>query len=698
MTLNIEDYLHPLLKHGLTKNVSSAYNATIKALNKPLQDAEYDILRSKTNLLLKETSKEWLDYFGEYLGLHRKVNEDDTSYRDRLLKWVLVSKNDVSSIRNAIADFLGTNASNIYIYEPYNDIFYLNYNKSLLNSMSYLPSTYYNYCVIDVKIDGSFPAKEVSDIINLFRPAGVLWIATSSINSFSSNAPIINLELDGFASMEYDITDYCGFNNRKNLSLTPSFNDDIVVTNPFYYNDKLSLLNAGREYSSAGSAFNDYMTFGLYYTEYTPNNDEDFNSARKHSKNYSAIDNAKMSYYDSNNLILDLGSYDIDTDKAINVLFQGQRASTGQYQVLPDVPLNLSFKGSSNASYLITLNMESLEGDLAMTSNKGSIEPLSTYCYALTTDTNGDCEVSLSTPTGQLLISENINAYLFNSGELTANHFAYNTSHYPSKGIGGCADIKHFLQTYGGMSTTVTPGDILNKYPDIYLTFSSYLNNAVNQNSVNFNLELFNFNLNMWVTVDSIEISKTQSQINYRIPDLTNYLNENGLLYYRLTSFNSVSCSLCLNLISLTFSSSNYNVPSLNWYYNSPELVSQNTFMNNTIGTWNGSSITDVSNTSIPYTKALYSETGQLIDNTVFNVVPGSTYYIDTWVQSSSSVSIEFKDTQQSVSLTSQDSGGWQHIVGNIVIPDNMFTGNFYIKNTDNTPLSLAYVAATLQQ
>ena len=104
--MDVTQYLHPLMQRGMTKDPNSVYNALINALNSPLNNAESDILRSKTNIMLAQAPEDWLDTFGSWLGLKRKDKEPDNVYRKRLMEWVLTDKNDVSSIRNAIANFL----------------------------------------------------------------------------------------------------------------------------------------------------------------------------------------------------------------------------------------------------------------------------------------------------------------------------------------------------------------------------------------------------------------------------------------------------------------------------------------------------------------------------------------------------------------------------------------------------------------
>lgn len=320
--MDVTQYLHPLMQRGMTKDPNSVYNALINALNSPLNNAESDILRSKTNIMLSQAPEDWLDAFGSWLGLKRKNKEPDNVYRKRLMEWVLTDKNDVSSIRNAIANFLNISSDCVYVYEPYTDMLYYNKLGSDYNSLKYFASSYYNYCVIDVQIDNTFPIREIQDIINLFRPAGVIYVLTMNINSFNHNAPIIDMSEDGSTPMFYDETYYAGFNQRVQGLITPSLSDDVVVDNPFFYSENLSLFNEGKEYQNQDSQFNDYMTLGEYYKDYNPNDSDTFASGRVYSKNYSLQDNMLLSKSDNKYLKFNINKFDSDynnVNTSINV-------------------------------------------------------------------------------------------------------------------------------------------------------------------------------------------------------------------------------------------------------------------------------------------------------------------------------------------------------------------------------------------
>lgn len=316
--MDVTQYLHPLMQRGMTKDPNSVYNALINALNSPLNNAESDILRSKTNIMLSQAPEDWLDTFGSWLGLKRKNKEPDDIYRKRLMEWVLTDKNDVSSIRNAIANFLNISSDCVYVYEPYTDMLYYNKLGSDYNSLKYFASSYYNYCVIDVQIDNTFPIREIQDIINLFRPAGVIYVLTMNINSFNHNAPIIDMSEDGSIPMFYDETYYAGFNQRVQGLITPSLSDDVVVDNPFFYSENLSLFNEGKEYQNQDSQFNDYMTLGEYYKDYNPNDSDTFALGRVYSKNHSLQDSMLLSKSDNKYLKFNINKFDSDYNNKIN--------------------------------------------------------------------------------------------------------------------------------------------------------------------------------------------------------------------------------------------------------------------------------------------------------------------------------------------------------------------------------------------
>lgn len=683
--MDITDYMHPLFKHGKTKDKNSIMNATINALNSPLQDSEQRILKSRTNVLLSNAPKEWLDYFGSYLGLHRKDNENDTDYRQRLINWVLVDKNDVSSIRNAIADFLQINADRIFIYEPYNDIFYYNYNKSLFNSFSFRPSTYYNYAIIDVKIDSAFPYKEIADIINLFRPSGVIWVVTSTINSYNPNAPIIDNSLDIVDNPQYHDTENVGFNTHDTIIITPEINDGILVTNPFYWNVSNSLWNGGKEYGNSHTLFQDYLVVGEYDTDFNITKNSVFSDVRKRVRNYDMVSNHLMSVNDNQSVTCGLNDYELgnETYVAMDILADSNNVLQQDNSIKVSKTYSHTF---DNAEY-VTLSILALD-DTIVTINNNQYKVTTTFKPLTIALNNHVLNIATNTP----VFFKDVFSYSNIPSTSDNNSFyPYNAITGKIKGIGGILDTKHMLVSFSNRYNTQTPlADILNSYSSRYL--SLVLSTSGFNAKGSFVLELFDINSSLWVQYKEFSLSDKSIQINLAIPDFTNYINDNGLFAFRVRPLNDSSVNININYVGFSLRDIIYNEPPISWYFNTYQLVDRTNFEDNQIGNWNATTVNKNAEL-IGNTYQCYISGSNLVDNYDINVVPMTTYYVDIWYNAQADTQLKLGDTAL---LTLPKTTDWEHIVKDVTIPDRCLHGNINLSSSSN--IDLAYISLTIEQ
>lgn len=299
----LADNLHPLHGYkirGLREPSGKENDAFIDALQKGLDDAEDDMYQAKLDSFLDTSRGRWLDYWGSWLGLHRLSRDDDT-YREALKEHVLHKRDTIDSLREAIAKYLKTNIGNIFIYEPFRDMFI--WNGSRWNTYKFWPSTYYRYAVIDVQIDNPFNSV-VNEIINLFRPAGVYWVITSLVNVLNKKAPII--DFSAFAGNRFitDDIDYIGFIKRNSHYINPNFSTKTEVDNPFIYND--SMLNGGKVYYRLSRAINGVAWFGQGNRDLIPKSDDNYLNGVEYIKTLSTFQNNQLSRIDNNGVVFNL--------------------------------------------------------------------------------------------------------------------------------------------------------------------------------------------------------------------------------------------------------------------------------------------------------------------------------------------------------------------------------------------------------
>lgn len=361
------DNIHPMHGYnirGLRQPSGKENDAFLDALQKGLDDAEDAMYQAKIDSFLDTSRGRWLDYWGSWLGLHRLSRDDDT-YRDALKAHVLHRRDTIDAIREAIANYLKTNIGNIFIYEPFRDMFI--WNGSHWNTYKFWPSTYYRYAVIDIQIDNPFN-KVVSEIINLFRPAGVYWVITSLVNVLNRNAPIIDFSAyTGNGVITEDI-DYIGFIKRNSHYINPNFSTKTEIDNPFIYND--SMLNGGKVYYRLNRAINGVAWFGQGDKDLTPKQDDNYLNAVEDIKTLSTMQNNQLSRIDNNGV--DFSLVQPDTDKRDNILAFASNWSAG------NPSLNNAQSGIKTTFYLDDDGHQVLRYDLP----KGSgTNPVSGYYW-----------------------------------------------------------------------------------------------------------------------------------------------------------------------------------------------------------------------------------------------------------------------------------------------------------------------------
>jgi len=182
-------HLLPAWKRGI-EDKRRANAAILAAIDRELKDTEKETIQSKLLMSLNTSEDEWLDQYGNLFGVLRKEGEEDSTYRNRIIAYVLLKRGTIPAIKEAIQAFLGDYGDYIEIYEPYKNVFTL--NKSKLNGPDHFLGEYYTVAVIDIRISRPFPAGIV-DIINEFKPAGVTFRLTYRPNSLDPDAEVVEL-------------------------------------------------------------------------------------------------------------------------------------------------------------------------------------------------------------------------------------------------------------------------------------------------------------------------------------------------------------------------------------------------------------------------------------------------------------------------------------------------------------------------
>ena len=198
------DKIHPLLKRTRENKYSDSNYAVLNAIDKQLEEMELETIQSKSQSAIYTATGWFLDNaWGNWFGVKRKTGESDSDYRDRIIEKVNVPRGTVESVKYGIREFLENEYIGIEIYEPWEDIFYLNRLSSRLNGKHHLIGEYYNYGVMDITVGETFP-KDMLDVIDLFKPAGVTVHVNVDTN-LPSNDP--NAEKDLLSTHKLNVYD-----------------------------------------------------------------------------------------------------------------------------------------------------------------------------------------------------------------------------------------------------------------------------------------------------------------------------------------------------------------------------------------------------------------------------------------------------------------------------------------------------------
>lgn len=275
------DKIHPLLKRTRENKYSDSNYAILNAIDKQLEEMELETIQSKSQSAIYTATGWFLDNaWGNWFGVKRKTGESDSDYRDRIIEKVNVPRGTVESVKYGIREFLENEYIGIEIYEPWEDIFYLNRVESRLNGKHHLIGEYYNYGVMDITVGETFP-KDMLDVIDLFKPAGVTVHVNVDTN-LPSNDPNEEKELlsthklnvyDSYKEYERTVGMFEGIMGKFSIFDKVSVIDgkDFVLRNGYVYGDLPNeVLENGHEFFNTSEAKANTMLNedkGLEYSE-----------------------------------------------------------------------------------------------------------------------------------------------------------------------------------------------------------------------------------------------------------------------------------------------------------------------------------------------------------------------------------------------------------------------------------------------
>lgn len=579
---NIKDFLHPLWKLSQDNDRDQVNNAILSSINSELSNVEQDTISAKLEMMLGNANDEWLDFWGSWFGLKRNTS-DDEAYRQEIINHVKHPRDTIPALREAIARFLNEDVSSVKIYEPWTDIFIL--NDSNLNSNSHLMGDYYQYGIIDIHVNVPFDSNLI-DVINWFRPGGVIWVLTYDPGD-SSDAPIWEMS-PSEASLEARLTqfeDLIGVTSHFNRGMSLDYSVTSYNISEFILN--YSLLNSYDLIMGANSQNNQYMnSFGFLRGKVTPNQtDTDVTFYNKLIR-VDTSEYSKLSRPDNNYYSINVSPY----NKMVNYL-----GNTQDFYNWGLTAANSIDQATLDGCSILDINQPKypLISPNAVSLVKGSQYTVSFYARAVG---NLPATSSINATLGSSLSSKVVASGLTNNFKLYTLDFIYNDSGSTILSINTSFDTKKisklqiakvmirdkeinypawnietpdwapnnsdFAYTDTGLTYAYSAFNFRQFFydqvksesdvksviggSDDYTVLNSYMNTYLGSKEVSFKygsdnktsskintyLLAYNFKLNVWVNLKK-DILTDSDEVNDSISfnNLDQYLNKNGMMF-----------------------------------------------------------------------------------------------------------------------------------------------------------------------
>lgn len=171
-----------------TLKSKTVHHAVIQSIYDAFVMVDGDLNLMRLEMCLSTATDKWLDHWGEFFGVHRKLNETDSAYAKRIIEYVIRPKTTIPAIKDYIVEFLNDTYNTEYttkdvnIKEPWTELAKYSHKGILSNDTRFFSGDYYCHSVIDISI----PEKLTQDLIDLVmavKAAGVrvIW---SFLNSY----------------------------------------------------------------------------------------------------------------------------------------------------------------------------------------------------------------------------------------------------------------------------------------------------------------------------------------------------------------------------------------------------------------------------------------------------------------------------------------------------------------------------------
>lgn len=172
----------------ITLKAPSVHHAIIQSIYDAFVMVDGDLNLMRLEMCLSTATGKWLDHWGDFFNVYRKLNETDSAYSKRIIKSVIQPKTTIPAIKDHIVEFLNEKyhtkytTADVDIKEPWKELSRYSHIGTLSHSTRFFSGDYYCHSVIDVSVPEAL-TQDLIDLVKAVKAAGVriIW---SFFNSY----------------------------------------------------------------------------------------------------------------------------------------------------------------------------------------------------------------------------------------------------------------------------------------------------------------------------------------------------------------------------------------------------------------------------------------------------------------------------------------------------------------------------------
>ena len=155
-------------------------NILIDAIFEGLVIGKEGLDNAKLSMALDTATDDWLDYWGTFFGVYRMYEEDDDTYRKRIIEEIISPKSTIGALKKGTSRYLkyvekveiGENS--VFIFEPWTELLKFDERGFLDGSGRMISYEYWNYGIVEISIpDSTLITKGLIDYLNKIKAGGV---------------------------------------------------------------------------------------------------------------------------------------------------------------------------------------------------------------------------------------------------------------------------------------------------------------------------------------------------------------------------------------------------------------------------------------------------------------------------------------------------------------------------------------------